>query len=267
MSWAGLGLHTLALLVYPGLGLTLVFGLLAEGVYALAVDRAGLAGAALVPLTRLRDSATTAWPLVFTTAMLSGLAATQLALPFTPLSPLERNLLVAVIAVAAAIWLGWGWAWSGPGAGATLVFQGCWLVAVVSPAIVSETLRPQALGAVAVPTQMPLKVLSGLLYIVCIPALLQIAGGERPVEVAATRTWLWLPLCGLGVSLFLPPAADDIGGLLRYVAAALVLALIAIGLGAALRLPPAGGRVLHRRLASALAAVVLIVAALTSAFT
>jgi hypothetical protein len=278
MPWAAIGLHLVALVLYPGLVLIVAVGVLAEGAASLAIDGAGLRAAPLAAVRRLREGAATAWSLLLGTALLTALAATQLAVPVNPLSSLERNLLVAAVAIAAAIWLSWGRAWSAPGARVALVIQACWLVALLSPAIVSETLRPQVLGAVTVRAQLPLKALSGLLYIVCLPALLQLVGesplkvGESPLNAGAsaagTRVLLWLPLCGLGVSLFLPPATDDAGGSLRFVAATMGVALIAIALAATLRRPlktdlPS----LYLRLASALAGVVLVVTALTAALT
>lgn len=271
MPWAAIGLHLVALVLYPGLVLIVAVGVLAEGAASLAVDGAGLRAAPLAAVRRLREGAGTAWSLLLGTALLTALAATQLAVPVNPLSPLERNLLVAAVAIAAAIWLSWGRTWSAPGARVALVVQACWLVALLSPAIVSETLRPQVLGAVTVRAQLPLKALSGLLYVVCLPALLQLVG-ESPLNAGAsaagTRVLLWLPLCGLGVSLFLPPATDDAGGSLRFVAATMGVALIAIALAATLRRPlktdlPS----LYLRLASALAGVVLLVTAITAALT
>src|SRR5215472_1799923 len=253
MPWAAIGLHLVALVIYPGLVLIIAVGLIAETAVSLAIDRAGLRSAPSAAVQRLRDGAAMSWPLLLGVALLAALAATQLAVPANPLSPLERNLMVAAVAIAAAIWLGWGWAWSARGARGALVVQACWLVALLSPAIVSETLRPQVLGAVTVPAQLPLKALSGLLYLVCLPALLQLieespvsTRDESPLDTseaaATTRVLLWLPLCGLGV------------------------ALVAVALGAALRRPmKTDARSLHLRLASALAGVVLVVTALTAA--
>lgn len=278
MPWAAIGLHLVALVLYPGLVLIVAVGVLAEAAASLAIDGAGLRAAPLAAVRRLREGAARAWSRLLGTALLTALAATQLAVPVNPLSSLERNLLVAAVAIAAAIWLSWGLYWSAPGARVALVMQACWLVALLSPAIVSETLRPQVLGAVTVPVQLPLKALSAVLYVVCLPALLPLVGefplsvGEAPrgmgPGVAATRVLLWLPLCGLGVSLFLPPASDDAGGALRFVAATMGVALIAIALAVALRRPlNADMRSIYLRVASALAGVVLVVTALTAALT
>jgi len=279
MPWAAIGLHLVALVLYPGLVLILAVGLIADSAVSLAIHGAGLRASPFAAVQRLRDGAAMSWPLLLGAALLAALAATQLAVPANPLSPLERNLLVAAVAIAAAMWLGWGWTWSVRRARAALVVQACWLVALLSPAIVSETLRPQVLGAVTVPAQLPLKALSGLLYLVCLPALLQLVEespvntrGEPPFETshapATTRVLLWLPLCGLGVSLYLPRASDDLGGSLRFVAATIGVALVALALGAALRRPmKTDVRSLYIRLASVLAGVVLVVTALTAALT
>lgn len=266
MPWAAIGLHLVALLLYPGLALILAVGILAEGATSAAGGAGGLRAAPSAPVRRLREGAARAWPLLLGAGLLAALAATQLAVPANPLSPLERNLLVAAVAIATAIWVGFGWAWSPPGARAALVAQACWLVALLSPAVVSETLRPQVLGAVTVPAQLPLKALSGLLYVFCLPAILQLVD-ESPLDtgVAATRVLLWLPLCGLGVSLFLPPASDDPAGSLRFIAATIGVALVAIGLGAALRKTKLHS--VYLRMASVLAGVVLVVTAVTAAVT
>lgn len=266
MPWAAIGLHLVALVLYPGLVLILAVGILAEGAASVAVDTAGLRAAPFAPVRRLRDGAARAWPPLLGGALLAALAATQLAVPANPLSPLERNLLVAAVAIATAMWLGLGWAWSPPGARAALVVQACWLVALLSPAVVSETLRPQVLGAVTVPAQLPLKALSGLLYLFCLPAILQLVDEPVPATgVAAVRVLLWLPLCGLGVSLFLPPASDDAVGSLRFIASTIGVALIAIALGVALTKTDL--RSIYLRLASVLAGGVLVVAAFTAAVT
>ena len=272
MSWSAIGLHLLALLGYPGLLLIVAVGLLAEAAVALAVDRRRLRAAAVAPVVRLRISTVRSWPLLLPAALLSTLAATQLAAPANPVSPAERNLLVAAVSVAAAIWLGWAWAWSASGARASLLGQACWLVALMAPALLSETLRPQVLGAVAVPAQLPLKAASGLLYLACLPLLLLLVGELPWVQVAAVRPLLWVPFCGLGVSVFLPPVPDDVGGAARFIGATLGVALTAIALAAALRRPSRReprSLSLYLRvvagLAGAVLAVTLVTAVLTSA--
>ena len=139
----------------------------------------------------------------------------------------------------------------------------CWLIALLAPALISESLRPQALGAVAVTAQMPLKVAAALLAVLCLPALLRLAPAE---DAAPVRLLLWLPACGLVTSVFLPPGAEDVGGVARFVAVTLAVAVAAIGLALAAVRVQAAGRV-YPRLLAPLAAVVLGVAAVTSALT
>jgi hypothetical protein len=269
VPWAGLAQHLLALVVYPGAVLTLAVGLLAEGTALFAIGRASARTAAVAPIRGLPDSLATSWPLVAGTAVMSMLAATQLAMPLNPVSPLERNLMVAAVALAAAVWLSHGWTWSAPAARVTLVVQACWLVAVLAPAVLSQTLRPQVLGAIALPAQLPLKVLSALLYLVCLPNLLQLVGTGGPgARIAAARVFLWLPFCGLGVSLFVPPQPADLPGALRFISATLVVSLIAIGLCTVLtRRFVSDERSPYLRLAAALAGVVLALAIVSTAIT
>jgi len=268
LSWSAIGLHLLALLVYPGVLLILIVGFLAELAAGLALGRAGMRAAISGPAVQVRNATAGSWPLLLAAALLTALAATQLAAPANPLAPLERNLLVAAFSLAATMWLCWAWAWSASGARASLVVQACWLLALLSPALLSETLRPQVLGGVAVPAQLPLKAMSGLLYLVCLPLLLLPAGDIPGPHLAAPRILLWMPFCGLGVSVFLPPAADDVGGALRFVGATLGLALVTIAVATLLRRPLAAGlRPLYLRLALVLAGLVLVVAVVTAALT
>lgn len=264
-----LALHLMALLLYPGGLLVLAVGLMAEAAAGLALAGAGLRDALTAPLRRLAGVATRASVLRLAAPLLAVLAAAQLAAPLNPVSPVERNLLVAAIALAAAAWLGWARAWAAAGARLTLLAQVCWLVALLAPAMLSETLRPQALGAVVVPAALPLKVAAALLFLACLPALLRLpaSGDGGPDEEAAViRPLLWLPLCGLFVSLVLPPGADDLGGIARFVAATLVVAGITIWLAALTARAPALGR-LYPRLLPPLAAAVLGLAAVTSFLT
>jgi hypothetical protein len=270
VPFADLALHVLALLVYPGALLMLAVGAAAESAATLALDGAGVRAALLAPAARLRRSAPGAMALLGAVALMGVLAATQLAAPLNPVGPTERSLLVAVMALAAAVWLGWARCWTAEGARLALVAQVCWLVALLAPALVSETLRPQALGSVVVPVDLPLKVAAGVLALLCLPALLQVGpgaappGGEATGEpVRAARLFLWLPFCGLFASLFFPPGADDPAGLLRFLATTAAAAAVTI----ALALAAARAATLHRLYPSALAALtalVLAIAAVTS---
>ena len=256
-----LPLHLLALLVYPGLALLLAIGAAAEAGAALALGGAGARVALLVPAARLRDVVRR--PGGLSVLLLAMLAATQLAVPFNPVLPVERNLLVAAVAATAATWLAAGRAWATGEARRALLVQVCWLLALLAPALVSQSLRPQALGAVVVPAAMPLKVAAALLALLCLPGLLRLPPGQ-PDDV--TRVPLWLPLCGLLVSLYLPPGADDLQGLVRFLAATLLTAAAAIGLAAVVDRSRLAGR-LYPRLLAPLALAVLVVAAVTSSLT
>jgi hypothetical protein len=140
--------------------------------------------------------------------------------------------------------------------------QVCWLLALLTPALASQTLRPQALAAVIVPSALPLKVAAGLLALLCLPALLRLTPAGRDAGIPHARLPLWLPLCGLLVSLFLPPAGDDVGGLLYFLAATLATAAAAIGLALLAR-----RTAIYPRLLAPLALIVLVIAAVTSALT
>jgi hypothetical protein len=262
-------LHLLALLVYPGGLLVLAVGILAEAATGVVLGGAGPRGALVVPVRRLAPAAVPASALRLAVPLLAVLAATQLAAPLNPVSPVERNLLVAAVALAATMWLGWAPAWAPAGARLTLLVQVCWLVALLAPALLSETLRPQALGAVVVPAAMPLKVAAALLALVCLPVLLRLPATEDGPEGEAgllSRPFLWLPLCGLFVSLALPPGPEDLGGAARFVVATLLVAGAAILLAALAARIPALGR-LYPRLLPPLALVVLGLAAVTSSLT
>jgi hypothetical protein len=266
-----LALHVLALLVYPGGLLTLAVGAVAEVAAGLVLDGAAVRDALVAPFVRLRRAAVSATPLLVGVTLLAFLAATQVAIPFNPVTPLERNLLTAAVAIAAAAWLGWARAWATGGARLTLLAQWCWLVALMAPAMLAESLRPAALGTVAVPAELPLKLAAGLLALLCLPALLQVMPGatpgdgtERADEAVAVRTFLWLPLCGLFASLFFPPGADDLGGVLRFLAITLGTAAVGIGLAAVVARWGAGARRLSPRAMAPVALAIPAIAAITS---
>jgi hypothetical protein len=255
-----LPLHALALLVYPGLVLVLAVGAAAEAGVSLALAGGPRGTALLAPAAWLRRAVS--GPVDLVVPLLAMLAATQLAVPFSPVPPVERNLLVAAVATGVAVWLASADAWTAGQARRTLLVQLCWFLALLAPALVSESLRPQALGAVVVPSALPLKVAAGLLALLCLPALLRLAPREPPHVAPAGRLPLWLPVCGLLVSLFLPPFADDLGGLLLFPAATLATAAAAIGLALV-----AGRSSLYPRLLAPLAVAVLAIAAVTSVLT
>jgi hypothetical protein len=252
--------HVLALLAYPGLALVLAVGAVAEAGATVALAGGGLLAGLRVPLEWPRRAL--ARPAGLAPPLLAMLAATQLAAPFSPVSPIERNLLVAAIAAAAAAWLAGAPAWTAGEARRTLLVQVCWLLALLTPALASQSLRPQALAAVIVPSALPLKAAAGLLALLCLPALLRLAPAGTEAEPAPDRLPLWLPLCGLLVSLYLPPAGDDAGGLLYFLAATVATAAVTIGLALLARRTAT-----YPRLLAPLALVVLVIAAVTSALT
>jgi hypothetical protein len=272
MPLEDVGMHVLALLVYPGALLALGVGLAAEAAVT-AVAGAGLRAGLVGAVDHLRTGLLRAPTLLVGGMLLATLAATQLAAPLNPVPPPERGLLVAAVALASVTWLAWGWGWETRGARLVLVLQGCWLLAVVGPALVSQTLRPQALGAVIVPSALPLKASAAVLYLVCLPSLLQLVpgmapgqGGRRQGDAAAARVLLWLPYCGLFASLFVPPLPEDLGGAVRFLAVTLAAGAVAIGLGALLAGRRAPG-VFLMRAAAAAAAVVLVAAIATAVLT
>jgi hypothetical protein len=274
MPWTELALNTLALLVYPGGATCLLFGLAAQtvseqvwggGARRWAGLRASFRRGAIPPVSVIA-------------VLLAFLAASQLAAPFNPVGATERNLLVAAVALIGATWLALSWRGeqTGPGLRPLLAAQTCWLIALPAPALVSQSLRPQVLGAVVVPGQLPLKGIAGGLFLLCLPALLEVAPrpaagpdglGGQPAGLGAVRAVLWLPLCGLFVSSFLPPAADDVLGVLRFAGEVTVTAAAAILIGLAAGrwrlLSPAK---LYFRFGAALALLVLALAALADVY-
>jgi hypothetical protein len=218
-----LATHSLALVVYPGLLTVAAFGAIAESVWT------RLTVGAWPPMPRRRPTV-----LVATVALCVILAAVQLAAPFSPMPADERSVVVVAVAMAITVWAGLALTIelvAEPGL--LLVVQLCWLLAVLGPAVQPESLRPQALGNVLVPALLPLKLASGFLYLLCLPALLRLLpfapeperrkGGRLDVA----RGLCWFPYCGLFTTLFFPPSADDLVGLLRFFG---ITALVAAGL-------------------------------------
>jgi hypothetical protein len=276
MPLADLGRHALALFVYPGLLAVLALGALAESVVLLVLAP----GQRRVAFGRLRG-AVLARPLsaaALGAALLAALAATQIAAPLNPVPEPERSLLVAAGALSAAGWLSWVAAGADPTAGRFLLLvQGAWLVAVLAPAVVSGTLRPQAVGASQVLTELPLKVTAAVLYLLALPGLLGLATGspvnllpgpfgEARRNVQLLRVALWLPYCGLFASLFLPPVSADARGLASFLGASLLAMVVAVVLtGAAARWPAFAQRRYPRTLV-VLAGLLLVAASVASFF-
>jgi len=256
MPWAEIGQHGIGLLLYPGLLACVALGLLLEVASAwwMVPDRGGLVPAARRVVARLRTSGERGgFPALSAGSVLLALvAALQLAVPYNPVPASDRNLLVAAIALAGSGWLLWTWGWNRGELDPRLmlVVQLCWLVALLVPAVEPQTLKPQTLGNILLSPGLPIKVASALLYLLCLPALLHLipesapqgvpgAAGRRPPGLegsgfSALRLFLWLPYCGLFVSIFFPVGGDDPVDLLRYLG--LVAGTAAIGIAIAVNL-------------------------------
>lgn len=276
--------HGLALAVYPGALAALALGVLCEVGAAFAfVPERGLRLAWRSTLGAMRPRARGAPALAAAAAILAVVAAVQVAAPFSPVPAAERNTLVAAFALAGANWLTWGWGWDRPDLRPKLLLgaQSGWLLAVLLPAVVPETVRPQALGALLIPSFLPLKIACGSLYLACLPPLLQLVpegapqgtpgapgrGARRSEEMGfgAVRALLWLPYCGLFASLFFPSSGEDILGLGRFLALTAGAAALTTALaGNLVRRPPGMTQALYRRLVLPFAVFTFLVALLTS---
>jgi hypothetical protein len=224
--------ETFALIVYPGLLTLGVFGLAIELLWS-AVARQAIGQQAI----RGRRPPT----VQVIVALLAMLAVTQFAAPFNPVPTADRNLVIAAIAIGFTAWAELALdpeLVARPGL--VLVIQSCWLLSVLGPAVEPESLRPQVLGNVLVPALLPVKVASGFLYLLCLPALMRLWPMAPPAErrtrprFNATRTMLWFPYCGLFTTLFLPPSADDVTGLIRYLGITFIAALLCVLAGSLL---------------------------------
>lgn len=228
---ASLATHSVALVIYPGLLAVAGFGGIAEAVWV------RLTRGVWPERPRRRPTA-----LVSTVGLCAILAAVQLAAPFSPMPPDERSVVAAAAALAFTVWAGLALTIENVAEpGLLLVVQVCWLLAVLGPAVQPESLRPQALGNVLVPALLPLKVASGFLYLLCLPALLRLLPFAPEPDRRATprldvaRALCWFPYCGLFTTLFLPPSGDDALGLLRFLAITALVAGVVLGAGAAVR--------------------------------
>ena len=258
MPWAQLALNGLALLVYPGLLAGLALGTFAEvaATWALVPERGGFVPAARSLLSRAMPAGgVRGFPaLSVMAAVLALLATIQVAAPFNPVPPADRNLLTAGFALAGAAWLTWSWGWDRGELDPRLMVaaQCAWLVALLVPAVVPQNLHPQALGNSMLSIQVPLKVACALLYLMCLPALLHLipegapqgvpgAAGRRPQGFEGSgfsllRLLLWLPYCGLFVTLFFPPAQEPVSLLSLLTFLALVAGTAAISVAIAVNL-------------------------------
>jgi hypothetical protein len=276
MPWGDVGLQLLAVLVYPGMLLTAIVGVLCEVGSGFLLDgRFGAWEALRRVLQVLRELP--GEPIGLLAWLFASLAACGASVPLAPMASTDGSLLLSTLALATAIWLDRIVSPGGDGMGRQLLLgQLCWLVALFAPALASSSLRPQALGAVAVPILMPVKVLSGLLGLLCLPVLLgllpeSVAGGLLRVPWAwhagrggvgaRLRMVLWLPACGLLISVEVPPPLPDPAGALRFFAMVLGVAMMAAG---SVAIGRRVGQFPHLRLALPLAGLVVAVAVMAA---
>jgi NADH:ubiquinone oxidoreductase subunit 6 (subunit J) len=206
--------HALALLVYPGLPVLALFGFVVEALWSRIAG-----GSQVMPRPRLARPQI----VLVAVALLAVLAAVQVAAPFNPVPPGERNVIIAAVAIGFTAWAELALDPELVGRpGLLLVIQAAWLLSVLGPAIEPESLRPQVLGNVLVPGLLPVKVACGFLYLLCLPALLRLWPVAPPADrrarprFNATRALVWFPYCALFATLFFPPQGDDVTGLVRF---------------------------------------------------
>jgi hypothetical protein len=262
---SGLGTHSLALLVYPGLLAMLVSGSLLEAGWTRLIGGTVAFG----DLVRRRPT-----PVVVTVALCSTLAATQLAAPFNPTPTADRSVVIAAVALAFTPWA--EFALTGESAAPPsllLTIQFCWLLSVLGPAVEPQSLPPQVLGNLTVAALLPLKIASGLLFLLCLPAVLRLwpraSAAERRVvpRLDPARALCWLSYCGLFTTLFFPPSTNDGAGLLRFAGITVLVAMLAMVGGLALSWRGyAVARGILARAVPAFAGVVLVLVVGTALF-
>jgi len=255
--------HAAALLLYPGLATMLAFGAVVE----LAWLRVSRRDWAWPEAPRRRVTAVLA-----TVTLGSVLTAVQLAAPFNLVPGDERNVVLAAVGLAFTTWAVLALTVEFVAApGLLLIVQLFWLLAVLGPAVQPESLRPQVLGNVLVPGLLPLKVACAFLYLLSLPALMGLWPLTPPKDrrerrrLDGARILTWFPYCGLFTTLFLPPSADDLIGLLRFVGITLMVAAAAMAVGLLLRWRGvAGARGLYARAVAPFAGLVVVIVIGTS---
>jgi len=260
---SALASHALALVAYPGLLTAAVFGGLAEGAW-MRITRGGWSWP---DFPRRRPT-----PVLATVIVCSILTDVQLAAPFNPVPSDERSVVVAAVALAFTVWAELALTVEHVAEPRLLlIVQFCWLLAVLGPAVQPESLRPQVLGNLLVPALLPVKLASGALYLMCLPALLRlwpiVPPGDRRVRhrLDAARALCWFPYCGLFTTLFFPPSGDDALGVLRFFGITSVVAIVLVAAGFVMqRRGAAVARGLYMRVITPYAFVVLLVVVLTS---
>lgn len=253
MPWRDIGLNAAGLFLYPGLVAAAALGIVLESIvgWRLTAGRGDL--------VRPRSTRRAFTPRLqrhlpvhsVGAALLAAVAAIQLAAPYSPVPAGDRNLLTAAISLIGAAWILWIWGWSGREVRPQLLLtaQLAWLIALVVPAIIPQTLKPQTLGYVTISPNLPVKVACGLLYLLCLPALLNLfpesaesgqppalagSGEPPPAPVAGLRVLLWFPYCGLFASLFFSPGADNPLELFRFLGVVVAAAAITVAIAAVL---------------------------------
>jgi hypothetical protein len=228
-----IGAHAVALLLYPGLAAMVAFGALVE----LAWMRLSRRRWEWPELPRRFPT-----PVVATVALCSAVAAVQLAAPLNPVPGEERSVVLAAIGLAFTAWAELALTVEFVAApGLLLIVQVCWLLAVLGPAVQTESLRPQVLGNVLVPGLLPVKIACAFLYLLCLPALLRLWPVTPPADkrvrarLDAGRILTWFPYCGLFTTLFITPPPDDLAGLLRFFGITFGVAALLIALAVFVR--------------------------------
>jgi hypothetical protein len=260
---SSLAMHSLALVVYPGLITVLALGVTAE----LAWTRAAVDRLSWRVMLMRRPT-----PVQATVAVCSILAAVQVAAPFNPVPTEERSVVIAAIALAFTAWAELALTIEHvPEPGLLLIVQFCWLLAVLGPAVQPESLRPQVLGNMLVPGLLPVKAACGFLYVLCLPALLRLWPVADPVDrrakrrVDLPRALCWFPYTALFTTLFFPPSADDLGGLARFFGLTLAVTAIVMVMGLLLgRRGATMTRGFYARVVPPYAALVLLLVVATS---
>lgn len=259
----GIASHAAAVLLYPGLATMVALGLVVE----LAWMRLTAQEWDLPELPRRRPS-----PVVGIVALCAVVAAVQTAAPFNPVPGDERSIVLAAVGLAFTAWAELALTVEFVAEpGLMLLVQACWLLAILGPAIQPESLRPQVLGNMLVPSLVPVKVACALLYLLCLPALLRVWPFAPPGErrgrrrLDAERVLTWFPYCGLFTTLFVTPSSDDLLGLLRFFGITMAVAVFVIVAGLLLR--HRGERIARRvyvRGVAPFAAVVVVAVLATS---
>lgn len=254
--------------VYPGALVVVALGLAVESGASLAMPQGTQAWRRAALGVRRLTGEREIPPAISGTALLALLAVIQISVPFNPIPSSDRNLLIAGTALAGASLLAWPWAVGprGDNVRLLLVTQGGWLASLLALIIAVGSLRPQAIGEADLGAILPLKVAAGLAFLLSLPGMLGLLQGPVGREGAArgSRLLLWLPLCGLFASLFIPPQSGDVAGLGIFLIATLASAGAVLLVGAVVsRGTPAvkGG---YMVLTAALAVLALILAGLGS---